>query len=74
VFDDRPDSIKQYSGRERTYGLSRSLWLGNDGTLRIEVFANDRQAIARMIYPTLGGKRISLFSEKGNTEAKSLKK
>lgn len=39
----------------------------------IEVFANDRQAIARMVYPTLGGKGVSLFSEGGNIEAKSVK-
>ncbi len=40
----------------------------------IEVFANDRQAIARMVYPTLGGKGINLFSEGGNIETKSLRK
>ncbi|MDP2337011.1 MAG: glycoside hydrolase family 32 protein [Bacteroidota bacterium] len=39
----------------------------------IEVFANDRQAIGRMVYPTLGGMGISLFSEGGNIEAKSVK-
>jgi beta-fructofuranosidase len=39
----------------------------------VEVFANDRQAIARMIYPTLGGNGISLFSEEGDIEVKSIK-
>ena len=39
----------------------------------VEVFANDRQAIGRMVYPTLGGKGISLFSEGGNIEATSVK-
>ena len=39
----------------------------------VEVFANDRQAIARMIYPTLGGHGVALFSEGGDTEVKSLK-
>jgi beta-fructofuranosidase len=39
----------------------------------VEVFANDRQAIGRMVYPTLGGKGISLFSEVGNIEVKSVK-
>jgi beta-fructofuranosidase len=39
----------------------------------IEVFANNRQAIARMVYPTLGGKGISLFSEGGSIKVKSLK-
>lgn len=190
IFDDRPDSLKNYYGWNGTYGLPRSLWLGSDGTLRmrpikeletlrvkeimvsnvkvnsgsevklneigselieleviiepnnslrygvkvgvsddgreetlifydkaekklnfdtrksglggygrkiieeapfepkngeplvlriyvdrsiIEVFANDRQAIARMVYPTLGGKGVSLFSEGGNIEVKSIK-
>ncbi len=189
VFDDRPDSIKNYYGWTGTYGLPRSLWLGSDGTLRmrpikeletlrmkeslfsdikvkpgsevklneqctelmelevtimpdnalkcgvkvclsddgreetviyydrtegklkfdtrksglefgrkiieeapfelkngeplilrifvdksiVEVFANDKQAIARMVYPTLGGKGISLFSEGANIEVKSVK-
>jgi beta-fructofuranosidase len=39
----------------------------------VEVFANDRQAIGRVVYPTLGGKGISLFSKGGNIEAKSVK-
>jgi beta-fructofuranosidase len=39
----------------------------------VEVFANDKQAIARMIYPTLKGYGISLFSEGGGIEVKSVK-
>ncbi len=39
----------------------------------IEVFANDRQAIGRMVYPTLGGRGVSLFSEGGEILAKSIK-
>ncbi len=39
----------------------------------IEVFANDRQAIGRMVYPTLGGRGISLFSERGEVAVKSIK-
>ena len=39
----------------------------------VEVFANDRQAIARVIYPTLGGHGITLFSEGGDTDVKSVK-
>jgi beta-fructofuranosidase len=190
ILDDRPDSLKNYFGWNGTYGLPRSLWLGNDGTLRmraikeletlrieekefsnvkvnsesevklnepgfelmeleviiepnnslrygvkvgvsdngreetliyydreekklkfdtrnsglgdfgrkiieeapfelkndeplilrifvdrsiVEVFANDRQAIARMVYPTLGGTGVSLFSEGGNMKARSVK-
>jgi len=38
----------------------------------VEVFANDRQAISRRIYPTLGGKGISLFSKGGDMEVKSI--
>jgi beta-fructofuranosidase len=39
----------------------------------VEVFANDRQAISRMVYPTLGGMGISLFAEGGDAEVKSVK-
>jgi len=189
IFDDRPDSIKKYMGWTGTYGLPRTLWLGNDGELRmrpiqeleslrlnevaitdlkvnsgnelklnipdrdlmelkiiiqpnsahqygvkvcvsddgyeetviyydnsdkklkldtrrsgsefgrkiieeapldlkedeplvlnifvdksiVEVFANDKQAIARMVYPTLGGNGVSLFSEGGDIDVTSVK-
>ena len=36
VFDDRPDSIKTFTGWTGTFGLPRSLWLGKDGTLRMQ--------------------------------------
>lgn len=39
----------------------------------IEVFANDRQAIGRMVYPALGGRGISLFSVGGDMAVKSIK-
>jgi len=35
IFDDRPDSLKKYMGWTGTCGLPRSLWLGEDGTLRM---------------------------------------
>lgn len=35
ILDDRPDSLKNYFGWNGAYGLPRSLWLGNDGTLRM---------------------------------------
>lgn len=35
IFDDRPDTIKNENGWTGTYGLPRSLWLGEDGTLRM---------------------------------------
>lgn len=189
IFDDRPDSIKKYMGWTGTYGLPRTLWLGNDGELRlrpiqeleslrlneititdlkvkagnevklntpdrdlmeleiliqpnsahqygvkvcvsddgyeetviyydnsdkelkldtrksglefgrkiieeaplnlkedeslvlnifvdksiVEVFANDKQAIARMVYPTRGGKGIKIFSEGGNIDVSKIK-
>ncbi len=189
IFDDRPDSIKKYYGWTGTFGIPRSLWLGDDGTLRmrpikeleslrikesvvpdvkvkpedevkfnklgtelmelevtiqpntatqygvkvctsddgreetviyydslakklkfdtrksglsfgrkiveeaplelqkgeplvlrifvdksiVEVFANDRQAIARMVYPTLGGKGVSIFSKGGSIEANRIR-
>jgi beta-fructofuranosidase len=36
IFDDRPDSVKNDGGWTGTYGLPRSLWLGEDGTLRMK--------------------------------------
>lgn len=39
----------------------------------IEVFANNKQAIGRMVYPTLGGRGIRLFSEGGDIEVKRVK-
>ena len=39
----------------------------------VEVFANDRQAIARAVYPTLHGKGIRLFSEGGDVKIISIK-
>lgn len=39
----------------------------------VEVFANDKQAIARHLYPTLGGTGIKLFSEGEATVVKSIK-
>ena len=38
----------------------------------VEVFANDRQAIARMVYPTLGGTGVSVFSNGSNASVKQL--
>lgn len=35
VFDDRPEEVRKASGWTGTYGLPRSLWLGEDGTLRM---------------------------------------
>ncbi len=39
----------------------------------VEVFANDRQAIARSVYPTLGGTAVKLFAEAGNATVLSVK-
>lgn len=35
IFDDRPEEIKKAYGWSGTYGLPRTLWLGEDGTLRM---------------------------------------
>lgn len=35
IFDDRPESMQSASGWTGTYSLPRSLWLGQDNTLRI---------------------------------------
>jgi beta-fructofuranosidase len=39
----------------------------------VEVFANDRQAIARMVYPTKGGTGVALFSRGGGMKTTSVK-
>lgn len=39
----------------------------------VEVFANDRQALARRIYPTLGGTGVKLFAKGGDIEVLSVK-
>ena len=36
VFEDRPDSTRKFYGWTGIYGLPRSLWLGKDGTLRMQ--------------------------------------
>ena len=48
IFDDRPQELKDYYGWTGTYGLPRSLWLGEDGTLRmrpVRELANLRQEV-----------------------------
>ena len=40
----------------------------------VEVFANDRQAIARRIYPSLGGRGIRIYTKEGKAMIKSLKR
>jgi beta-fructofuranosidase len=39
----------------------------------VEVFANERQAIARSIYPTLNGQGLSVFANGGDVRLKSVK-
>lgn len=39
----------------------------------IEVFANDRQAIGRTVYPRLGGRGVKLFTKGGSAKAVSVK-
>jgi len=39
----------------------------------VEVYANDRQAIARSIYPTLGGTGVKLFAKEGDVKVLSAK-
>jgi beta-fructofuranosidase len=77
-FDTRKSGLK--FGRKIIEEAPLELKNGDPLILRIfvdksivEVFANDEQAIARTVYPTLGGMGISLFSEGGNIEIKSVK-
>ena len=39
----------------------------------VEAYANDRQAVSRLIYPTLGGRGVSLFAKGGEVEVLSVK-
>jgi beta-fructofuranosidase len=39
----------------------------------VEVYANDRQAVARRIYPTLGGTGVKIFAKGGDIEVLSAK-
>lgn len=39
----------------------------------IEIYANDRQAIARRVYPSLGGTGVKLFAKGGNVAVVSVK-
>lgn len=88
IFYDASDSKLKFDTRKSGLSFGRKiieeapleLTPGEPLTLRIfidrsiiEVFANDRQAIARMVYPTLGGRGISLFSNGGNAVVKSFK-
>ena len=67
-------------GRRNLESAPFALKKGEPLTLRVfidkgivEVFANDRQAIARAVYPTLGGTGIQLFSKGGNATVSSVK-
>ncbi len=88
IYYDKSDKKLKFDTQKSSLGFGRKiieeapleLKAGEPLVLRIfvdksivEVFANDRQAIGRMVYPTLGGKGISLFSEGGSMEAKSIK-
>ncbi len=67
-------------GRKNIEGGPFELKKGEALTLRVfvdrsivEVYANDRQAVARRIYPTLGGKGVRLFAEGGDVKVLSVK-
>jgi beta-fructofuranosidase len=59
IFDDRPDSVKSLTGWTGMYGLPRSLWLGNDGALRM---APVKELAKLRINPKIQG-NITLQSE-----------
>jgi beta-fructofuranosidase len=67
-------------GRRNTENAPFALKKGEQLVLRVfvdrsivEVYANDRQAIARSIYPTLGGHGIRLFAEGGDIRVVSVR-
>jgi beta-fructofuranosidase len=62
VVEEAPFELKKGEPLELRIFIDKSV---------IEVFANDRQAIARMVYPTLGGRDIRLFSKGGNASVQT---
>ena len=64
IIEEAPLELKQDEPLVLKIYIDRSI---------VEVFANDKQAIARMVYPTLGGKGVKLFSEGGDIEVKTIK-
>jgi beta-fructofuranosidase len=88
IYDDLSKKLKintQHSslgyGRKTTESAPFNLRKGEPLVLRVfidksivEVYANDRQAIARRIYPTLGGKGIRLSARGGDLKVLSLKR
>jgi beta-fructofuranosidase len=77
-FDATKSSIDL--GRRNLESAPFELKKGEQLVLRIfvdkgitEVFANDRQAIGRVVYPRLGGKGVKLFSDGGNAKVVSIK-
>jgi beta-fructofuranosidase len=78
VFDARKSSLDL--GRRNIESAPFALKKGENLVLRVfvdkgivEVFANDRQAIARSVYPRLGGTGVKLFADGGDIKVLSVK-
>jgi beta-fructofuranosidase len=78
VFDAGKSSLDL--GRRNIESAPFALKKGENLVLRVfvdkgivEVFANDRQAIARSVYPRLGGTDVKLFAEGGDMKVLSVK-
>jgi beta-fructofuranosidase len=78
VFDAGKSSLDL--GRRNIESAPFALKKGENLVLRVfvdkgivEVFANDRQAIARSVYPRLGGTGVKLFAEGGDMKVLSVK-
>lgn len=65
VVESAPFQLKKGENLELKIFIDRSI---------VEVFANERQAIARSIYPTLGGNGIRITATGGNGKIISLKR
>jgi len=64
TIEEAPLQLKKGEGLRLRIYIDKSI---------VEVFANDRQAIARTIYPTLSGRGIKLFSSGGSVNANKVR-
>jgi len=69
IFDDRPEELWRASGWNGMYGLPRSLWLGDDGTLRmapveeLKMLRQKRKTKRNIVVPANGEIELKKFGK-----------
>jgi beta-fructofuranosidase len=69
IFDDRPEDMWRASGWNGMYGLPRSLWLGDDGTLRmapveeLKMLRQKRKTKRNIVVPANGEIELKEFGK-----------